>query len=61
VVAFVSRCRLLDWCAVLSGGVCLKVLLFCCNRMGMFLVSGFIMTVMWVFLWVCDSIRLIVM
>jgi len=41
---------------VLSGGVCLKVLLFCYNRMGMFLVSGFVMTVMGV----CDSIRLII-
>ena len=37
----VSRCHLLDWCAVLSGGVFLEVLSFWYNRMGMFLVSGF--------------------
>ena len=37
-------------------GVSLKVLSFCYNRMGMFLVSGFFMTVMGV----CDSIRLII-
>ena len=52
---FVSQCRFLDWCAVLLGGVSLEVLLFCYNRMGMFLVSGFVMTVMGI----CDSIRLI--
>ena len=40
-VVLVSRCHLLDWCAVLSGGVFLEVLSFWINRMGMFLVSGF--------------------
>ena len=30
---FVSRCRLLDWCAVLSGGVLLEVLSFRCNSL----------------------------
>ena len=37
---FVSRCRFVDWCAVLLAGVFLEVLLFCYNRMGIFLVSG---------------------
>jgi len=41
---------------VLSSGVCLKVLSFYYNRMGIFLVSGFVMTVMGV----CDSILLII-
>ena len=39
---------------MLSSGVCLKVLSFCYKRMGMFLVSGFVMTVMGD----CDSVRL---
>ena len=55
-VLFASRCRFPDWRAVLSGGVFLEVLSFSYNRMGMFLVSEFVMTVTGV----CDSIRLII-
>ena len=41
---------------MLLGGGFLEVLSFFCNRMDMFLVSGFVMTVMGV----CDFVRLII-